>query len=777
MPAPALETDPWTVREPRVDPSTLAVAESVFSLSNGYVGVRGALEETEPCATRGTYLSGVHETHPLSYPEGGYGHPEVGQAMVSVADGTTLHLLVDGVPLDVSETPPQTHERVLDLRAGTLARRVRWTTPSGTTCELRTWRLVSLAERSVCAIRYELEALDGDAHALVRSELLAGQVTDPGVSNDDPRVGAALDHAFEPLVHHPGGDGGVLVARTRGSGLTVAAAVDHQVEGGRVQTAVDSGRVVTTVAADLRPGQPLTLVKSLGWTWSDDGHPEALAGEAEAAVRSAVDRGWDGLLAAQREVLDELWATADVEVDGDPELQQAVRFAVFQLFCSAACISGAPVGAKGLTGTGYSGHTFWDVEGFVLPALTLLRPDASARLLRWRASTLEHARARARTLTQAGASFAWRTIGGEEVSAYWPASTAAWHVNADISRAFWLHQNATGEPLDSVGGLEVLVETARLWMSLGHEDAAGAWHLFGVTGPDEYTGVVDDNVFTNLMARANLRRAADACQQLQARASELGVDAAETAAWRAAADHVHLPWDEGLRVHPMNAGFTAYREWPFEEQREAYPVQEHHHYAAFYRRQVLKQADLVQALWWCRDDFTAEEVARDLGYYEARTVRDSSLSAAVQAVVCAQAQHPDLALRYLRESALVDLRDVNGDTAMGLHLASVAGTWLAVTAGLGGMREDHEELELAPLLPSALSRTAYRLTWRGRLLGVETTREGTTVTLLRGEEPVTVVVDGTPRSVGPGAPVQVPLRRPTPLLPEPTQPAGREPRV
>jgi trehalose/maltose hydrolase-like predicted phosphorylase len=256
----------------------------------------------------------------------------------------------------------------------------------------------------------------------------------------------------------------------------------------------------------------------------------------------------------------------------------------------------------------------------------------------------------------------------------------------------------------------------------------------------------------------------------------MGVDHTETAAWRSAAAAVHVPWDEGLGVHPMNANFTSYEEWPFEEQRDAYPVQEHQHYATFYRRQVLKQADLVQALWWCRDDFTAEEVARDLEYYEARTVRDSSLSAAVQAVVCAQAQHPDLALRYLRECALVDLRDVQEGTAQGLHLASVAGAWLALVAGLGGLREDHEDLEIAPLLPSSLSRTAWHVTWRGAVLRVETTREGTTLTLVRGEGPVTVVVDGTAQSVT-AAPVRVPLRAPTPLLAEPRQPAGREPRT
>ncbi len=271
--------------------------------------------------------------------------------------------------------------------------------------------------------------------------------------------------------------------------------------------------------------------------------------------------------------------------------------------------------------------------------------------------------------------------------------------------------------------------------------------------------------------------AADTCKRLPERASELGVDDDETAAWRSAAEAVHVPWDEGLGVHPMNANFTTYREWRFEDERNSYPVQEHQHYATFYRRQVLKQADLVQALWWCREDFTAEEVARDLAYYEARTVRDSSLSAAVQAVVCAQAQHPDLAHRYLRECALVDLWNIQGDTAKGLHLAAVGGAWLAFVAGLGGLREDGEDLEIAPLLPTALSRTAYSVTWRGRLLRVETTREGTTVTLVRGEGPVTVVVDGAPLPVTADAPGHVPLRAPTPLLDEPRQPIGRQPRA
>ncbi|WP_152188634.1 glycoside hydrolase family 65 protein [Georgenia satyanarayanai] len=776
MSAPHLEVHPWLVREPRVDLDRTGAAEALFSLSNGYLGVRGTLDEADPSVERATFLSGVFETHPLAYPEGGYGHPEEGQAIVAVPDGTPLRLTVDGAALDAREVEPEVHERRLDLRAGTLDRRLRWRSPSGTVLELRTRRLVSLSERSVCAVRYELEAVDGPAHVVVRSELTLGACP-PEIHSDDPRVSAAIEQPFEVLTARSVPTGGHLALRTRRTGIGVAAAVEHDVDGAAtVESEAGEDRVVTTVTAALAAGEIVRITKTLGYTWSHDLPADSLVQRAVGAVDAGGELGWEGLLAEQRRILDDFWARADVEVDGDPELQQALRYNLFQLCCAAARTTRAPVGAKGLTGAGYSGHTFWDVEGFVLPVLSLLVPEAAAELLRWRASTLDAARERAAVLDWKGATFAWRTIDGHETSAYWPASTAAVHVNAAVSRAFWVHANVTGTSLDELGGREVLVETARLWMSIGHEDAEGGWHLLGVTGPDEYTGVVDDNVFTNLMARRNLIRAADACESAPQRARELGVTAEEVRAWRAAADAVHIPWDDHRGVHPANAGFTTYREWRFADKRDSYPVEEHNHYAKFYRRQVVKQADLELALWWCREDFTDEEAAADLEYYEARTVRDSSLSASAQAVACAVAQHPDLALRYLRETALVDLRDIQEDTAEGLHMASLGGSWLALTAGLGGLREIGDELELAPLLPARLSRTCFRVTWRGSLLRVETTAGGTTLSVLDGPAPLGVVVDGVRHEVG-EVPVTVPLRDPAPLRAEPTQPAGREPRV
>ncbi len=295
----------------------------------------------------------------------------------------------------------------------------------------------------------------------------------------------------------------------------MAAAMDHVVEvPGRVEVSTEARDDLarTTVICGLRPGQKLRIVKYLAYGWSSLRSRPALRDQAAGGHRGRALRRLGGPAGGQREYLDEFWDCADVEVEGDPDCQQAVRFGLFHVLQASARAERRAIPGKGLTGTGYDGHAFWDTEGFVLPVLTYTAPRAAADALRWRASTLDLARERAAELDLAGASFPWRTIRGEECSAYWPAGTAAWHVNADIAMAFERYRIVTGDQsLEEDCGLAVLVDTARLWMSIGHHDRHGVWHLDGVTGPDEYTAVVRDNVFTNLMAAHNLRIAAAAC--------------------------------------------------------------------------------------------------------------------------------------------------------------------------------------------------------------------------------------------------------------------------
>jgi alpha,alpha-trehalose phosphorylase len=773
----AFPVEPWQVRETTLDLSVIAQSESLFALSNGHIGLRGNLDEGEPHGLPGTYLNSFYETRPLPYAEAGYGYPEDGQSIVDVTNGKILRLLVDDEPFDVRYGNLVTHERTLDLRAGTLTRSAQWRSPAGKQVRIRSTRLVSLAQRSVAAIEYTVEALDEFVRVTVLSELVANE--DQPQPSGDPRVAAVLKSPLQHVQHECTERGALLVHRTRSSGLMMAAAMEHLVEvPGRVEVGTEAGEdwARTTVICGLRPGQQLRIVKYLAYGWSSLRSRPALRDQAAGAIAGARYTGWQGLLDAQRSYLDDFWDCADVEVDGDPDCQQAVRFGLFHVLQASARAERRAIPGKGLTGTGYDGHAFWDTEGFVLPVLTYTAPYAAADALRWRASTLELARERAAELDLAGASFPWRTIRGEECSAYWPAGTAAWHVNADIAMAFERYRVVTGDQsLEAECGLAVLIDTARLWISLGHHDRHGVWHLDGVTGPDEYTAVMRDNVFTNLMAAHNLRTAAEACARHPEAAHAMGVSTEETAAWRDAADAAHIPYDEELGVHPQCEGFTTFREWDFTD-NTVYPLLLNEAYVRLYPAQVVKQADLVLAMQWQSHAFTPEQKARNVDYYERRTTRDSSLSACTQAVMCADVGHLELAHDYTYEAALIDLRDLHHNTRNGLHMASLAGTWNALVAGFGGLRDDEGELVLNPHLPDGISCMRFRLLWRGFRLTVEARHSEVSYILRDGPEgKLTIRHAGETLELTTDAPTTVAVQPCRPMLPPPPQPPGREP--
>jgi trehalose/maltose hydrolase-like predicted phosphorylase len=770
--------DPWLVRETRFEPDLLAHAESIFALSNGHIGLRGNLDEGEPYGIPGTYLNSFYELRPLPYAEAGYGYPESGQTVVDVTNGKILRLLVDDEPFDVRYGLLSSHQRSLDLRSGLLTRAAEWRSPAGKRVRVRSTRLVSFSHRSVAAIAYEVEPVEEQVRIIVQSELVANE--DQPKRSDDPRVAAVLEKPLVLVSSETGEDSATLVHRTRLSGLLMAAGMEHVIDApGRVETSTDSRDdwARTTVVTVLEPGQRLRVVKFLGYGWSSQRSTPSVRDQVAGALTGALYAGWDGLVDDQREFLGRFWDAADVEVEGDAQMQQAVRFALFHVLQAGARAERRAIPAKGLTGPGYDGHAFWDTEGFVLPVLTYTMPSAAADALRWRHSTLDLARERAATLGLGGAAFPWRTIRGQECSGYWPAGTAAFHVNADVADAFERYRVVTGdESLEREAGLEVLIATARLWMTLGHHDADSRWHIAGVTGPDEYSAVADDNVFTNLMAARNLSVAADACVRQSQMARDHGITAEEIASWRHAADAVHVPYDERLRVHQQAAGFTNLPEWDFEATQDQYPLLLHQPYVQLYRKQVIKQADLVLALHWCGNRFTAEDKARNVDYYERRTVRDSSLSACTQSVMCAEVGHLDLAYDYAYEAALIDLWNLHHNTPDGLHMASLAGTWMALVAGFGGLRDAGGVLSLAPQLPASISRLSFRVMWHGLRLQVVVDGEGVTYQLRNGaDRELTFRHDGEEVTIRAGEPVTMPLVKRATLLPRPHQPPGREP--
>ena len=782
----AFTVEPWALRETHLDLDLLAQTESVFALANGHVGWRGNLDEGEPHGLPGSYLNGVYESRPLPYAESAYGLPDTGQEIINVTNGKLIRMFVDDEPFDVRYGQLRAHERLLDFRAGVLNRRAEWVSPAGRSVRVSSTRLVSFTQRAIAAISYEVEPLDGPARIAVQSELLANEqlpeaIPDPlraTTRGGDPRIAAPLG---QPLVaEYQGADGtaAALVCRTKRSGLRIGAAMDHMIEGPdgvQIQSRAFAETAAVTAATLLQPGQKLRVIKFVAYGWSAERSLPAVRDQVWAALTASRQTQWDGLLAEQRTYLDDFWDRADVEIDGDTEVQQAVRFGLFHVLQAGARAENRAIPAKGLTGPGYDGHAFWDTETFVLPVLTFTAPDAAANALRWRHSTIPLAIDRAAQLGFKGAAFPWRTIAGQECSGYWPAGIAAFHVNADIASAAIRYVDATGdEAFAREAGMDLLIHTARLWRSLGHHDAQGRFHIDGVTGPDEYSALADNNVYTNLMARENLLGAAEAAKRYPDHARELGVDDEESAAWRDAAQAVFIPYDEALGVHPQSEGFTRHQVWDFAHTSpDQYPLLLHFPYFDLYRKQVVKQADLVLAMQFHGDAFTAEQKARNFDYYEPLTVRDSSLSACTQAVMAAEVGHLGLAFDYLGEAALMDLRDLENNTRDGVHIASLAGTWVALVGGFGGLRHFDGTVSFAPRLPEGLTRLAFTLLIRGRRLRVEVTQAEARYSLADGE-PLEILHHGATVRLSAGKPQhrRLPV---TPTRPRPSQPPGREP--
>jgi alpha,alpha-trehalose phosphorylase len=780
IPLENFPVDPWSVREVDVNRGTLAQSESLFALSNGHIGVRGNLDEGDPNSLPGTYLNSFFETRPLPYAESGYGYPESGQTILNVTNGKLIRLLVDDEPLDLRYGEILSHERTLDLRRGLLQRVTEWRSPAGTGVRVSSTRIVSLTRRSIMAIRYRVTPLDRETRVALQSELVANEPLPP--QSGDPRVAAIIANPLEPIEHDCSLTRALLIHRTRASKLHMAVAMDHRVEvdgDPATDLSAHDDWARYTVAATLPEGETLELHKFVSYGWSSRRSVPALRDQVEAALLGASHVGFGRIQEEQERHLQTFWAGADVEIDGSEKIQQAVRFGIFHSYQAAARAEQRAIPAKGLTGPGYDGHAFWDTETFVLPLLTATAPDAAADALRWRLGTIELAIERATTLRLEGAAFPWRTIRGQECSAYWPAGTGALHVNADIAVAaaryvWWTHD----ENFDRDVALPLLVQTARLWASLGYDGDDGHFHIDGVTGPDEYTAVVDDNAYTNLAAAQNLTSAVATAKRWTDAAATLDVTDAELTRWSDAAARMALPYDKHRKVHQQDRGFTDRAVWDFERSARdgEYPLLLHVPYFQLYRTQVIKQADLALAMHWSGEAFTDEEKARNFAYYDPLTVRDSSLSACTQAVVAAEVGHLHLAASYLAEAALMDIDDLEHNSGDGLHIASLAGGWLALVAGFGGMRDLGERLRFRPQLPPGWRRLRFAVRPAGGRLQVDIT-EGSVRYVLEGSQPVPLLhLSGSESEeidLVPGTTVTRSWQAVKPRTDAPGQPAGR----
>jgi len=734
-PVPA---EPWRIRETTPLGPRAFLHETLFALGNGYIGLRGTHEEGGAAGLEGSYLNGFYENEAIHYPENAYGLARTNEFMLNVPNAKCIALTVEGERFGFETGTVLAYERSLDFRKGVLERTLEWESPAGHRVRIDSRRLVCFGRKHVAAIEYRVTALNFAGRVEIASRI------DSEVTNlqagDDPRVGSAVTGpALSTLERAANPEGELLLQRTRNSGFLLASGIRHAC------TVASVGRDGSHVfGAGLREGESLTLHKFIAYVSSRDVEEAGVPGVAQEQLAHAARDGFAHLVAEQGVYLDRFWREADVRIEGDDALQQGVRFNQYHLLQSVGRDGRTNIAAKGVTGEGYEGHYFWDTEIYVFPFFLFSRPEIARALLQYRYNGLPKARERARQMSHAtGALYPWRTIAGEECSAYYPAGTAQYHINADVAYSIRLYLLATGD-FDFIAeyGAEIVLETARIWTGIGSYDRAGRFCINEVTGPDEYTALVNNNYYTNAMARMHMRFAADMAGRLRAErpadyarvAAAIGLQESEIAAWRAASAAMRLPYDAALGIHEQDDSFLSKKPWDFASTpKDKYPLLLHYHPLVIYRHQVCKQADVVLALLLLSDEFSLEDKRRDFDFYERVTTHDSSLSSCIFSMIANEVGYADKAYHYFMETARLDLDNTHANTEYGVHTAAMAGTWLGVAYGFAGMRLTGAGLRFAPTLPGKWNSYRFQVHVQGALLAVSVDAGGVQYRLADGE--------------------------------------------
>ena len=770
---------PWSLHEVQYHASDPGLTETLFAVGNGFLGMRGNNAEGRRAHEHGTFVNGLHETWKIHHAEQAYGFAEVGQTIANAPDSKVMRLYVDDEPLVLDEADVLEYERCLDFREGVLRRDVLWLTPAGKRVRVSSSRMISFPERHLAVMTMEVTMLDADAPLTISCQVINRQDGEDEyagasrTSSSDPRKAERIrDRVFLPGEFWQEGDRSTLSYRVANSGMRVAVVADHTIDTANawsVQKYVDGDIAKNVYSITARKGVPVRVTKVVSYHSSRTTPTRELVDRCCRTLDRVNAGGLDLQYANQREWLDDYWDRSDVEVPGDDALQQAIRWNIFQLAQASARADGLGIAAKGVTGSGYSGHYFWDTEIYLVPFLAYTSPLWARNALSVRQDMLPLARKRARMLNEAGALFPWRTINGEEASAYYAAGTAQYHINADVTYALAKFIHATADVgFLANGAIDIAVETARMWMTLGFWRMNGAerFEIHGVTGPDEYTTVVNNNLFTNVMARFKLSYAARTVRELAisrptAHAQmikRLDLRDEELTEWDRAAEAMTIPFSEELQIHPQDSHFLDREVWDLANTpQEQKPLMLHFHPLVIYRFQVLKQADVVLALFLQGNQFTLEEKLADFDYYDPLTTSDSTLSRVVQSIIAAEIGYQDLALEYFLHTLYVDLADLHHNTSDGVHVASAGGVWSGLVSGFGGMRDHDGILTFDPRLPASWPMLRYRMIWHGTRMIITLTADSMHVQAIEGKKPVRFSVRGVAYEVSAGTSLDIPL--------------------
>lgn len=736
----------WGLREESFTPESYPLNQTLFALGNGYIGTRGNFEEGAHYGGHdGTFINGFYDYYDLAYGEKYKGYPDRSHAMLNVTKGKVIEIYINGERFDLSTGTIDAYERHLNFKEGVLVRSVTWTSPKGDTLRYHSQRLVSFENKHLMVNRIRITPLNFDGDVTIISSL-DGQVTNI-TKADDPRIGVEFEGDELQVERTDINDVlGTMESTTKSSGLSLVTIMKNQMtyEGNSHTTVEKMDTLVShQYTVEAKKNEDILLDKYVTYHAYSEDQKDQVYDEAIACIERAYKQGFKAHVASQEAYLSDFWNHADVQIEGDDATLQGIRFNMYHLLQSVGRDGLTNIAAKGLTGEGYEGHYFWDTEIYILPFFIYTNPDIAKKLVTYRYNLLDAARKRREEMQYSkGALYPWRTINGEECSAYYPAGTAQYHINADIAYTVCKYVEATGDrEFLAESGLEMLIETARLWLQIGNYNHDGKFHICCVTGPDEYTAVVNNNVYTNLMAAHNLRNAyteakkvaksfpdkyATLCQKIHIEDEELD-------AFLEAAEKMYVPYDENLKLYPQDDSFFQKPLWDFEGSKNKRPILMHYHPLNIYRAQVCKQADLILLEFLLGHEFDLEQKRRDYDYYEKITTHDSSLSTCIFSIMANELGYYDKAYDYFIHSARTDIDNMHHNTTAGVHTANMAGTWLSIVFGFAGMREVEGELHFNAHLPKQWKSYSFHVSFKNRRMLVKVSEAGTAFELLEGE--------------------------------------------
>jgi len=749
---PCFGLDEWEIAEDSYIPERNYHSETIFTIGNGFIGIRGTFEEglenSSVLGEEGTFLNGIYEEGTIKYGEIAYGFPEKSQTMLNAANGKKIMLCLEDENFNMNTGQLINYKRSINMKEGILKRSLIWQSPKGKQIKLDTERMVCLQRKNLAVVKYEVTPLNFDGKIKIISLIDGNQKNSP--EEKDPRIGAGVEEgSFRTVDAIVRADTAALIQKTKKTKITVVCAAKGTMKT-RCCYSTDKYAGKDSIGLEYNveghKGKCIDYIKYIAYDASDEIQENILERICNV-LENAVRQGYSRLKEEQYEFLTNYWDKSDIEIKGNMSLQQAIRFNLFHLLQSVGRDGKTNICAKGLTGKGYEGHYFWDTEMYVIPAFLYSKPSVSRKLLEYRYSTLDKARSRAREMSHnSGALFPWRTINGEECSGYFPAGTAQYHINADIAHAIKIYMEVTQDyEFLLLYGAEILFETARLWADLGFfsNEKGGKFCINCVTGPDEYTAIVNNNFYTNLMAKENLEYAYNTAVWLKKNhkpeyeklASNIRLEPEEIALWNIAADNMYLPYNEKHGIHPQDDSFLEKEVWDFENiPKESYPLLLHYHPLVIYRHQVCKQADVVLALFLLGNKFSLEQKRKDYDYYEKVTTHDSSLSTCIFSIVANDIGYHEKAYNYFIKTARMDLDDYQGNTHHGIHTANMAGSWMCIVNGFAGMRVYDGVLSFQPYIYPDWEEYSFKVTYRGRVIKLTINNMGTAYRLIKGEE-------------------------------------------